>query len=148
MAQAVGPISILCAVLAPPTWAQTLSASVLPSGRSVQVGTPATAFATIINSGPDPAVGCALTLASSLPAAFIFQTTNPATNQVSGVPNAPVDIPGGASRTFVFAVTPSQPIPSTDVAINFACANAGPAVTILGVNTLRLTSSAAPGPDV
>ena len=148
VAQAVGPIPILLLLLAAPSWAQILSASVLPSGRSVQVGSPATAFATIINSGPGPAVGCTLSLASAAPAAFTFQTTNSATNQVIGTPNTPVDIPGGASQSFVFAVTPSAPIPPTDVAINFGCANAGPAPTISGVNTLLLTASAAAGPDV
>jgi uncharacterized protein GlcG (DUF336 family) len=148
VAQTVGLYAILLFLLAAPGWAQTLSASVLPSGRFAQVGIPITAFATVINSGPGPAVGCALSLASSLPAAFTFQATNPATNRVTSTADTPVDIPPGASQSFVFAVTPSAPLPPTDVALNFGCANAGPAPVISGVNTLLLAASAAPGPDI
>jgi uncharacterized protein GlcG (DUF336 family) len=112
------------------------------------VGTPATAFATIINAGPGTAFGCRLALATNLPAAFAYQTTDPTTNQVTRTPNTPADIPAGASQSFVFALTPSAPIPSTDVAFNFSCANAAPAPTLPSVNTLLLTASLAAGPDI
>jgi len=138
----------LLVLLTAPSSAQTLSASVLPSARSVQVGQSATAFATIINAGQGTAVGCGLSLASGVPAALTFQPTNPTTNQATGTPNASVDIPAGALQTFVFAVTPSTPMAPTDVPLNFVCANASPAVTIPGVNTLLLTASPGAVPDV
>ena len=47
-----------------------------PSSRSVQVGTAATAFATIINAGPIPALSCGISPATPLPATFVYQTTN------------------------------------------------------------------------
>ena len=89
-------------------------AAVLPSSRSVQVGTLATAFATIINAGQETATGCAISPISTIPATLSFQTTDPATNQVTGTPNTPVDIPPGAAQSFVFALTPTAPIAPTD----------------------------------
>ncbi len=56
-----------------------LAAAILPSSRSVQIGTAATAFATIINAGPSPALNCGISPATPLPAtSFVYQTTNPA----------------------------------------------------------------------
>ena len=63
-----------------------LMAAVLPSSRSVQVGTPATAFATIINTASNMATGCTISPLTSIPATFTFQTTDPATNQLSSSP--------------------------------------------------------------
>ena len=67
-------------------------AAVLPSSRSVQVNTPAAAFATVINTGQAMATGCSIAPLTSLPASFIYQTTDPATNQVTGLPNTPANI--------------------------------------------------------
>ena len=128
--------------------AQTIVAAVLPGSRSVQVGSPATAFATILNLGPARATGCRLGLATGVPATFSFQSTSPATNVPTGTPDTPVDIPPGAGQTFVFSLTPSAPIPPTEVEIAFACANGAPASVIPGVNTLLLSASASPVPDI
>ena len=78
----------------------SMVAAVLPSSRSVQVNTPATAFATVINLTPTTAISCSIALLSSMPVSFVYQTTNPATNQVTGSPNTPVDIPAGAGPEF------------------------------------------------
>src|SRR5262249_745180 len=56
-------------------------AAVLPTSRSVQVSTTASAFATIINQGPGTATGCDITLVPNLPVTFGYQTTDPVTNQ-------------------------------------------------------------------
>ena len=125
-----------------------LTAAVLPSSRSVQIGTAATAFASVRNLGPEDATGCRIALATSIPAAFTYQTTNPATNTVTGSPNTPVDIPADASQSFVVAITASAPIAPTDVAFRFDCANGPPATAITGVNTLLLSASAVPVADV
>ena len=90
-------------VLAPSSvWAQSIVAAVLPSSRSVQAGTPATAFATIINAGSVTATSCGISLLTAIPATFSFQTTNPLTNQVTGSPNTPVDIPPGGGSELCF----------------------------------------------
>jgi hypothetical protein len=126
----------------------SLVAAVLPSSRSVQVGTTATAFAALINAGSDTAIACALTLVTSLPATFTYQTTDPATNQVTGSPNTPVNVEAGATQSFVFALTPTAPIAPTDLQFSFDCANSGPAPINTGLNTLLLSASATPVPDI
>src|SRR5205814_2551897 len=83
-----------------------LLSSVLPSSRSVMVGAPATAFATIANTGPGTATGCSIAPATAVPASFSYQTTNPVTNTLTGAPNTPVDIAPFSSQSFVFAPTP------------------------------------------
>src|SRR5262245_63427619 len=70
----------------------SIVAAVLPSSRSVQIGTIATAFATIINAGEVTATSCGIDLLSSIPANFSYQITDPATNALIGTPNTPVDI--------------------------------------------------------
>jgi hypothetical protein len=81
---------------------------------------------------------------TALPASFIFQTTNPQTNQLTGTPNTPVNIPAGATQTYVFGFTPSAPFASSDVALEFTCANTLPAPVYVGLNTLLTTASATP----
>ena len=126
----------------------SLVAAVLPSSRSVQVGTTATAFATIINTSSATATACGLALLTSLPATFSYQTTNPATNQVTGSPNTPVNIAAGATQSYVFALIPSAPIAPTDVQLGFDCTNINPASIIPGLNTLLFSASNTPVPDI
>jgi hypothetical protein len=144
----LGPIAVV--VFAPQGTAMPvgLAAAVLPSSRSVQVGTPATAFATIINVGAGTATSCSLSPLTSLPATFTFQTTHPATNQVTGTPNSSVDIGAYAAQSFVFALTPTAPIALTDVQLSFDCANSNPAPMTSGLNTLLFSASATPIPDM
>ena len=123
-------------------------AAVLPSSRSVQVNTPAAAFATVINAGQAMAAGCSIAPLTSIPASFIYQTTDPATNQVTGLPNTPANIAAGAAQSFVFAITPTGPIASTDVQFSFDCADTDPAPINVGLNTFLLSASDTPVPDI
>jgi hypothetical protein len=123
-------------------------AAVLPSSRSVQVNTPAAAFATVINTGQAMAADCSIARLSSVPASFVYQTTDPATNQVIGFPNTPVNIAAGAAQSFVFAMTPTAPIAPTDVQFSFDCADTDPAPITTGLNTLLLSASSTPVPDI
>lgn len=135
-------------LLIPASWAQSLVAAVLPSSRSVQVGTPATAFATIINTGASTAISCGITPITTLQASFVFQTTDPSTNKLTGTPNTPANIPAGQAQTFVFAFTPIAPFAPTDVRLSFDCANTDPAPITSGLTTLLLSASATPVPDI
>ncbi len=126
----------------------TLVAAILPSSRSVRVGTAATAFATMINTSQGTASGCRVAPPANLPAAFTFQTTNPTTNQVIGSPDTPIDIPTGAAQSFVLALTPSSALAPTEVALSFTCTNSTPAASIPGLNTLLLSAATTPIPDI
>ena len=126
----------------------TLMAAVLPSSRSVQVGTTATAFATIINAGAVTATLCGIALLSSIPANFSYQTTDPATNALIGTPDTPVDIATGRLQTYVLSLIPIAPIEPIEIEFSFECSNTNPATTIVGVNTLQFTASAMPVPDI
>ncbi len=123
-------------------------AAVLPSSRSVLVGTPATAFATMINMGSGMATGCGMALPAGMPGTFMYQTTDPTTNQLTGMPNTPVDMPMGGMQTFMFAFTPTAPFDSTDMPMSFGCTNTSPADVYPGVNTLLISASTTPVPDM
>ena len=107
-------------------------ALVLPASRSVQVGATATVFATMIAPGATAGVACSIAPRTSIPAAFQFQTTDPTTNRVTGMPNTPVNIAPGMAQTFVLAISPTAPFPPTDVQLNFGCANLDPASVFVG----------------
>ncbi len=128
----------------------TLVASVLPASRSVQLGGTATVFGTMINASPDTAAeACSVQPATSLPLSFSYQMTDSATNALAGTPNTPVTIAPGAAQSFVLALTPSAAFPPTQIAFTFACANApAPAVSVVGLNTLLLSASSVPSPDI
>ena len=81
-----------------------------------------------------------------IPASFVFQTTDPITNALTGTANTPVDLAQGASQSFVIALTPTAAFSPTDVDFSFACANASPVTTLTGVNTLNLSASTIPCP--
>ena len=125
-----------------------LVSAVLPSSRSVQVKTPATVFATVINLGSTTATSCGITLLTNIPVIGFFQTTNPLTNQLTGTANTPVDIPAGAAQSFVVAFTPTQAFAPTDAQMIFDCTNTDPAPIHTGLNTLLLSASATAVPDV
>jgi PGAP1-like protein len=123
-------------------------AAVLPSSRSVQVGSTATAFATLVNLGPGAATGCSIAPLSPVPATFTYQTTDPSTNQTTGSANTPVDVPEGGGQSFVMAFTPTAAFPPTDVSLAFGCTNSDPAPIVPGLDTLLVSASSTAVPDV
>jgi hypothetical protein len=126
----------------------SLLSAVLPGSRTVQVGRTATAFATIINVGTATASDCGIAPTTPVPASFSFQTTDPATNAPTGNPNSPVPISPGAAQSFVIAFTPTADIAPTDVALAFTCSNTSPAPVVTGLNTLLLSATTLPSPDI
>jgi len=126
----------------------TLFSAVLPASRSVEVGTTATAFGTLINAGTADAQNCAIVRPDTFPADFFFQATDPVTNAVVGDVNQPVDLAAGAAQSFVFGITPSAELPATDVALSFECAGEAVALSVVGLNTLLVSASSTPIPDL
>jgi len=137
---------VLGLFLATPAHAQ-LAAAVLPLVRSVQVGQPATAFATIINASNATAHSCSIAPITSVPGSFLYQTTDPKTNQLTGTPNTPVNIAPSAAQTFLISFTVNAEFSNT-VFLNFDCADTAPAQNIVAVNTLSLTVVNRPVDDV
>lgn len=123
-------------------------AAVLPTSRSVEVDVTATIFATIINPDDVIATDCAIEPATVQDADFFFQTTDPVTNALTGDINSPVHIPAGGSQSFVIGLTPRSEFASTNVQFAFFCGNTGAAPVLEAINTLLLTSSSTPTPDV
>jgi hypothetical protein len=131
-----------------PQSASPIVSAVLPSSRSVVVGGTATVFATMINSGSTTATACHPSLGHAIPALFGYQTTDPATNALTGSPDTPADVPAGKPQTFVLSFAVNAPFYSTDTPIGFACSNVDAAQSVSGVNTVLLSGSATPVPDL
>jgi len=130
-----------------------LVSAVLPTSRSVQVGTTATAFATILNISPNPAFSCSIAASTTLPVTFGYQTTDPANNQISGTVNTPTTIAGTSgnqpgSQSFILFVTPTAAFAPTEIPLTFTCGNTNAATSLVGINTLLLSGSSTPVPDV
>src|SRR5207237_452322 len=81
-------------------------------------------------------------------ATFLYQTTDPATNALTGSPNAPATIPPSGRQTFLVAFTPTAAFGPADVLLAVSCANVPAAPVIAGVNSLVLAASDTPVPDI
>ncbi len=117
-----------------------LVTAVLPYARSVKVGTPATAFMTVINAGSGDGSNCFLALQpGAFQGGFSYQTTD-ASNTATGTQNTPVNIAKGASQTFVFAVTPSVELSQQELGIQARCDEGTGSSVVTGVNSFILSS--------
>lgn len=126
----------------------TLVSALLPSSRSVRVDCPATAFVTVINTGAETATAVGIALSTLIPADFLYQTTNPATNALTGTPNTPVNIPVGGVQTYFISLTPRAAFAPTNVSFIYGGTNTATVDSIVGLNTLLLSASLTPVPDV
>ena len=101
-----------------------------------------------LHAGASTATSVGISPQAAIPASFAYQTTDPLTNVVTGTLNTPADIPAGKFQTYVIALTPTAPFPPTDVAFAFGGSNTAPVATLVGINTLLLSASATPVPDI
>lgn len=126
----------------------SLFSSVLPVSRSVQVGTSATFFATMINGGSATATQCSIAPGEGSPPVVLSYRAADAANSPVGSPDTPVDIPPGGVQSFGVSIEPQSIFDATNVTLVFACENAEAATTITGVNTILLSSDTSPVADV
>jgi uncharacterized repeat protein (TIGR02543 family) len=131
-----------------PSSMSPLFASVLPASRSATVNSTVTAFATIINSGASAVHGCAIAPIGGLPVDFTYQSTNSLTNALFGNPNTPMDIAANSSKSYVIALTPTAAFAPTALNLSFACSDVPQSSIHAGLNTLLLSASATPVPDI
>jgi probable HAF family extracellular repeat protein len=132
-----------------------LLAAVLPASRSAQLGSPVTAFATVINTGTVTGSDCGIALEyralqlDGINGAFVYQTTNPTTNAVTGTANTPFNIAANnGSQSLVIAFTPSDAFSPVNMPFSFACDTLAPARVVTGLDTLLVSASITPTPDV
>jgi len=127
----------------------TLLSAILPSSRSVKVGSTATVFATMVNSSTDTTANtCTVLPATTLAAGFSFQATDAKTNALTGSANVPVNIAPGAAQSFELALTPNVPMPPSQLPFTFACANAPAEASVIGLNTLLFSAATVQPPDI
>ena len=122
--------------------------SVLPTSRSIPVGTLATIFNTIINAGADTAYGITLSMNPTPPGTFVYQQTDCATNAVVGTPNSSLDLAPGGVLCYVLSFTPSATFAATSVHIQAQAINAASTNLLTGINTWLLRATSVAGPDI
>ena len=128
-----------------------LVASVLPGSRSVTLPEPATIFATMVNTASAPLSNCRVALSSSAPAGLTldYQTTDPATNALTGSLDTPVTISGDDGiQTFLLSFRAASPTGGIAIPLEFGCDNVLPAQSIPGINTVDLIMDSESLPDI
>ena len=78
--------------------APALTAAILPASRSVKVGTSATVFATVINTGTDNAIGCRITPFNTMPVTFAARTAGPPPRRTRSSARRPSTSPSAPRR--------------------------------------------------
>ena len=129
----------------PPT---TLVNSVLPTSRSIPVGTLATIFNTVINAGANTAYGITLSMNPAPAGTFAYQQTNCATNAIIGSPNPSLDLAPSGVLCYVLSFTPSATFAAASVHIQAQASNAPSTTLLTGINTWLLRSTSIAGPDI
>lgn len=138
------------AIAVVPQRAAPLAASVLPGSRSTQTGSTATVFATMLNAGTNTLSGCYIALPGDASPGLTldYQTTNPATNALTGKANTPTNIAAGGAESFVLSFSSETDGSVTAQQVVYACSGVEPAASIPGVNTIDLLFSATPVIDI
>ncbi|MEN0653765.1 MULTISPECIES: S8 family serine peptidase [Hyphobacterium] len=126
-----------------------LRGATLPYARSGVVGQPITGFATLLNNGYRAGLDCGLALADpSQPFDLEFRPTNPATNAIDGAVGETRGAEVLRPVTYLFALTPREPVAAREVALTYSCANADDAPSVAGVNTVLISADTTQQPDI
>ena len=128
--------------------AANIHSAVLPTSRSVQVGTTATFFATIVNDGDEPARGCRVNFPDVDGVDFSFQRSRSRDNSLIGERNESANIPAGGQQSFVISFDARASVPALELAPVFMCDNTSPAPTLTHINTMDFSASSEPMADI
>ena len=141
-----GNFAVKEVVLAP----SPLAAAILPGARSVEAGTPATVFATMINAGSSDLASCFPSLPATAPSglSFDYQTTDPTTNRATGVADQPVSIAAKGSQSFVLGFSAAGALSAAALPVVFDCTGVNAAPSTIGLDTVDLLFSATPVADI
>ena len=127
--------------------APQLNAATLPNSRAVTVNSPATIFASVINSGDATATNCRVALGvNAAPSLSVSYSPADGAGIINGPADIPVSINAGATQQFLIAVRASAPF-NGSVPLTYVCDN-GQAISATGLNDLALQVSAVGTPDV
>ena len=130
---------------------QAAFAATLPGARSVELGHPATIFASLVNAGATPLGSCRIELPATAPAGLVlhYQTTDAATNSLTGTPDTPAAIAGNNGlQTFLVSLAGTEPVSAAAMPLDFTCLGAAPAAVVGGVDTVDLVMATGPVPDI
>ena len=127
-----------------------LSASVLPGGRTVVPGSPASVFATVANGSSTALSNCNVELPAGSPVGlqFSYQTTDPTTNVVTGTVNTPFDLPANGTQSLILTFQSATDLYLPGFQLYYNCGpNQVGAAVIGGLNTVDLNFSSLASPD-
>jgi DNA-binding beta-propeller fold protein YncE len=135
-----------------------LAAALLPGARSVQqIGSSglATVYATMLNSGATALGNCRIGLtdpvfngSTPIPLTLTYQTTDPATNALTGSPNTPASIGANSAQSFLVSFLSPTAAEFLQQTLSYSCDGTPAAAIEYGVNTADLLFSSAPVPDI
>ena len=127
-----------------------LASAILPGGRSVEIGNPATVFATLLNTADTAQGNCRIAAPGNAPAGLTldYRPTDPATNAVTGALDTPVAIPAHSGQSFVIGFGSDTAVSAAGLAPVFLCDDVAAAPVTPGVNTVDLTFSTTPIADI
>ncbi len=125
-----------------------LTSSVLPGGRTVTPGTPATVYATMINGSSSQMDNCSVALPSAAPTGMTiaYQTTNASTNALTGKANVPFSLAAGGSQSLFLTLNSTTQTSADGLQLSYSC-NGSSAAVIGGLNTVDANFVADAAPD-
>lgn len=121
--------------------------ALLPASRAVQVGSTATVFAALVNTAPDTLLGCRIVPMTPFEGAISVQPTDGANNPDAPA-DLPVSIPAGGVRNFIVSLSPTEPLPATELFFRYECEDARAAPNAQGLNSLLFAASESVAPDI
>lgn len=140
--------AVLCLTVYSTAAYGVLVSSVLPTSRSLQVGTPVTVFATLLNADSQSVTNCRPLLADTGVVSLVYQTTDPATNTPTGTANTPVTIAGNGGQSWLLELTANAELSPIELVVDFICDNVDAPQSIVGVNTLLVSATNGPTADI